>query len=797
MQRIRLAHFVLLAVGLAFSFSLFLEAGAATTGRTETGTKSEPREFAGSVSCRQCHEKFYELWATSHHGLAMQPYTDALGQNELTPQTKTITVGRYTYQAFVGAGEGYVLEIGPETTQRYPIVHVLGGKNVYYFLANWKKGRLQTMPVAYDVQRGQWYDTAASGIRHFPGTLTDEAVHWTDPFYTFNTSCFDCHVSQLATNYDPNTDTYHTQWGEAGINCETCHGPSQRHVTLFEQLEEGQETPKDMKIIITRELSGEQINAMCSACHAKMSPLTKVFTPGQLFYDHFDLVTLENPDFYPDGRDLGENYTYTTWSMSPCSQSGKLDCSHCHTSSGRYRFRDPDNANNACLPCHAARVAEAPAHTHHTPGTEGSRCIDCHMPMTEFARMRRSDHSMRPPAPAATMEFKSPNACNICHDDKSALWADQLVRQWHPDDDYQQAILEPARLVSAARSGDWKRLDAMLSYLLKPDRDEVTATSLVRLLQSALSQKAVQVLVKVLQQDRSPLVRASAADALSDHVNGQTLPALLQATRDKTRLVRIRAAASLASVSRNTLKASDKESLDLANQELLKSWRIRQDDYSSHFNLANYWVDRNKLDSAVKAFEKARDLRPDYIPTHVNMAFAYHLQGQNDLAEKSFRNALKIDPNCMVAHLNLGMLLGEQGRISEAEAAFRKVLRSDPNSAVAAYNLGVILAKDRMAEALKWCRKAYQLRPNEPKYAYTYAFYLIENSNVKQAITILRKIVNAAAAYPDAYLLLGELFERQGRLTEAISVYRLGLKNKNLSERYRYIFTMGINRLQR
>ena len=43
------------------------------------------------------------------------------------------------------------------------------------------------------------------------------------------------------------------------------------------------------------------------------------FTPGDRYLDHYDLVALENPDFYPDGRDLGENYTYTLWRMSPCA----------------------------------------------------------------------------------------------------------------------------------------------------------------------------------------------------------------------------------------------------------------------------------------------------------------------------------------------------------------------------------------------------------------------------------------------------------------------------------------------
>jgi len=38
-----------------------------------------------------------------------------------------------------------------------------------------------------------------------------------------------------------------------------------------------------------------------------MVPMTSTFQPGERYYDHFDLVTLEDPDFHPDGRDFGEN----------------------------------------------------------------------------------------------------------------------------------------------------------------------------------------------------------------------------------------------------------------------------------------------------------------------------------------------------------------------------------------------------------------------------------------------------------------------------------------------------------
>ena len=47
------------------------------------------------------------------------------------------------------------------------------------------------------------------------------------------------------------------------------------------------------------------------------------FQPGDKFFDHFDLITLEHADYYPDGRDLGENYTFTSWLMSPVPQVGQ------------------------------------------------------------------------------------------------------------------------------------------------------------------------------------------------------------------------------------------------------------------------------------------------------------------------------------------------------------------------------------------------------------------------------------------------------------------------------------------
>ena len=67
-------------------------------------------QYAGSVSCRQCHERFYELWAPSHHGLAMQPYTAKFADSELIAQERDIEISPSSYRAFIGAGEGYIRE---------------------------------------------------------------------------------------------------------------------------------------------------------------------------------------------------------------------------------------------------------------------------------------------------------------------------------------------------------------------------------------------------------------------------------------------------------------------------------------------------------------------------------------------------------------------------------------------------------------------------------------------------------------------------------------------------------------
>lgn len=713
--------------------------------QTLQALNQHPAAYVGSASCRECHEKFYTLWSTSFHGLAMQPYTPELAKSKLTPQTNEVVAGQYRFLADLQTG--VVIERSLTNQTRYPISQTMGGKNVFYFLTSLERGWLQVLPVAYDVRRQEWFDTTASAMRHF-GDRRDEALYWKERQLTFNTSCFGCHVSQLSKNYDLKSDSYHTTWAEPGINCETCHGPSSEHARMFRELPTNQPAPADLKLIVVSKLSIEQRNATCAPCHAKMSPVTVSFAPGDRYFDHFDLVAFENADFYPDGRDLGENYTYTHWRVSPCVKSGKLDCIHCHTSSGRYRFKDEARANDACLPCHEERVKNAPAHTHHKAGTPGNQCVSCHMPVTEFARMRRSDHSMRPPTPATTMAYQSPNACNICHTDQDAAWADKFVREWRKRD-YQKPVLERAALIAAARQGDWTKLPDILAYLSRLEREEIQTVSLVRLLVNCPADDKWPVLRK-LAEDPSPLVRASVVEALGDRLDRANAEGLLKAVGDDYRLVRVRAAAALAGIPEESLPEGERLRVRAAMAEFMNSMKSRPDDMASHYNLGNFHMTRGQMPEAITEFQTATRLQPDALPPYVNAALAYNAMGQNDKAETSLRRALSLDPTNAPANLNLGMLLAEMGKMSEAEQAFRVAFKSNPRSAQAAYNLGVLLAAKDSKESLEWCRQAATLGRDNPQYGYTYAFYLHRAGRLDEALVAIRSVRERHPAHADS-----------------------------------------------
>jgi tetratricopeptide (TPR) repeat protein len=410
------------------------------------------------------------------------------------------------------------------------------------------------------------------------------------------------------------------------------------------------------------------------------------------------------------------------------------------------------------MPCHAEQVNNCTAHTHHKDNSPGNMCISCHMPMTEFARMKRTDHSMLPPTPSATISFKSPNACNICHTDKDAKWADKYVREWRKRD-FQKPLLQRAGLIDAARKRDWSRLQDMLDYITNKDRDEIFAASLIRMLSANQDQRILQTLLKAIE-DPSPLVRASAAESIALMPTAETLQALVAALSDEYRLVRIRSAAVLTRFSNIFLKGINTKNIEKANGEFLASIMARPDQWTSHYNMGNYYLNRIELKQAVASYDKALKLEPRAVMAMVNSSLAYAGMGENDKADKSLQKALNVAPDNAAANFNLGLLRAEQNNLKCAEKYLKAALKYDPQMAQAAYNLCVMLPKDRIDEAIGFCKKANELRPDDPKYAYTLAFYLYQRGDKDNAVKTLNTIIEKYPGHIDAQMLLREITDK-------------------------------------
>jgi len=723
----------------------------------------------------------------------MQPVTEQFVLNEVPALEQWQNVENEEFRIVKKEGRLVFEERVGGKINDHVALHALGGKNIYYFLTPLDKGRLQVLPLAWDINRKEWYNTQESAIRHF-AEVEDEAVSWKHYLYTFNTTCHSCHISQLENNFDLKTKTYHTTWKEPGINCEACHGPAQKHIKIFRNLKEGDKAPEDPGLIVTKKFTKEQHNGTCSSCHAKMNPLTPFFVPGEEFYDHFNLVTLDNIDYYPDGRDLGENYTYTSWSQSPCVQGGaEFHCVTCHTSSGRYRFKN-DKPNNSCMPCHEDKVNNIQAHTHHPAESEAGKCIACHMPKTEFARMIRSDHSMRPPMPSATIEFGSPNACNICHDDKDAKWADKQVRSWHKRD-YQAPVIYVGKLIKAARSDNFSRVGDMLKYIRENEEKEVYVASLIRLLTRTEYEGKWSVIAGALSSNKSPLIRAAAAEGLGLRADDVNKKALLSALDDKYRVVRTAATASLSNFPQSQFTETERSKLTPYLEEYENSLVVRVDEWSAHYNLGNFYSQQGQINKALSAYNLASQLNDEAVPPLVNSGYAYSITGDYITAESKFKKALELDPDNEAVVLNYALLLGETNRISEAETMYRKLMMINPESVVAAYNLSVIVSSRDINEALQLIKLAAEKAPENGRYRYTYAFFLNQAGESGKAERELIKLLEDIPEYADAYGFLADLYIKNGDKSKALAIYHKAIGESSVPESYKRSFRQIIQQI--
>jgi hypothetical protein len=127
--------------------------------------------------------------------------------------------------------------------------------------------------------------------------------------------------------------------------------------------------------------------------------------------------------FWKDGTIRVGGREYNGMIASRCMQGG-LTCTSCHAmhrGDPAGQIAPDRTGDRGCTSCHSAMKAD---HSHH----RDVACVDCHMPKTSYALLSAvRSHRIDSPDLAAD----KPNACNLCHLDRSMEWTSGLLERWY------------------------------------------------------------------------------------------------------------------------------------------------------------------------------------------------------------------------------------------------------------------------------------------------------------------------------------------------------------------------------
>lgn len=375
----------------------------------ELASKAKSTDYVGSAACKGCHAEIYTRWSkTRMANVVRDPreHPDAiipdLARNPppqgLDPKDVAFVYGsRWKQRYFKKIGDDYF----PLPVQ-WDVVHKA-----------WKP---------YHVANGtDWW------VKFYP---EDNLQRPTGPL------CDGCH----SVNYDIDTKKV-TEWN---VGCERCHGPGGEHVKR-----DGHgaiANPSKMNYV--------QANDVCIQCHSQGQPIANPLR-GK-YYDwpvgfHVgvnklsDVWTLEEHKLgeqtfthFPDGTAHKNRMQGNDFVQSLMYARG-VTCFSCHDVHGTEHdavLWKP--AKSLCLDCHGPNSPNGPhaptieEHTHHKSGSAGNECIECHMPKIEqtIGDINVRSHTFHFVTPATTESLKIPNACNVCHKDKSSGWAADALKGW-------------------------------------------------------------------------------------------------------------------------------------------------------------------------------------------------------------------------------------------------------------------------------------------------------------------------------------------------------------------------------
>lgn len=698
-------------------------------------------DFVGDKKCGSCHQKEYAEWKISDHAKAILPATDSTVEGNFN--NATFIADGVTSRFFRREKRFFVNTQGPDGSNHdYEIKYTFGYYPLQQYLVEFPGGRMQALRACWDVNEKKWF-------HQYPKQAIDHRdwLHWTRPAQNWNAMCAACHSTNLQTNYDAASDTFNTTWSILNVSCEACHGPGKEHVRYISSADYGkkEKVAGSYLVLHSNQTSADQL-VTCAPCHSRRLVLDEnPFRPLQLL-DHYIPEVPHTPMYHADGQIHDEDYEFGSFTQTRMYMHN-VKCSNCHNPhSGKLLFI----GNALCSQCHDKSL-DSPAHTFHAANTEGSQCINCHMPTKNFMEIDvRRDHSMRVPRPDQSVKYGTPNACNQCHTGKSAQWsANQIVKWFGPDRRYHFSDdLIPGSL------GRDSSAAAHLQKLSSPDTNVpaiIHATALYYM-SFVYDPKNIQFLLKGLH-DPDAMIRYEALRSLRFYPVHQWTTKTIPLLHDPVKAVRVAAADLLLehkdSISKDYMAAfaSARRELDdfLAKnaaepggrvmmadvQSRLKNYSQAEHEYlmalrmdsllvPARINLATMYDIIGKKEEALKQLKTAFKIEPGNEQVNYYLALLYVELNENNSALNHFSKAAASSKNTRVFY-NYGLLLEQMKRDKEAEKIYRRGLVIDPDNRDLNYIMALFYYKQkRNTDALPYAIKLMQLMPRDPNYQQLY-----------------------------------------------------------------------------
>lgn len=332
-------------------------------------------------------------------------------------------------------------------------------------------------------------------------------------------------------------------------------------------------------------------------------------------------------------------------------------------------------------------------------------------PKTYMVVDPRHDHSIRIPRPDLSVKLGTPNACNQCHQDKDAKWAEKQVKTWYGNSGA-KGFQRYAQVFSAARLDGASADSALASLIRDKSTPNIARTTALAEIGPYLSQTTVDVLPLSLA-DEDPGVRAAAVGALEQTPLNMRVSFAFRMLDDPVRAVRIEAARVLMTVPAGELSPQQWTLLNTAMQEYVAAQMANAERPEAQTNLGNFYAAQGAVDKALKAYQTSIALSPMYVPGYVNLADLYRAQGDEAQAEKVLRQAISTNPNLAVPHHVLGLSLVRQKRMDEALSELALAAKLDPNNVRYTYIYAVALQSTGKAQqAIKILETVYYQHPS-------------------------------------------------------------------------------------